>query len=199
MADTSPDLEHTDVRDMQPEGRIVVGVDGSAGSHAALKWAMLESRLRGSTVHAVLGWAHHPHWGYSGTGGAFPPGYQPSGGSLPGELSASFTPPPETIPVVDEAAQGSVDDVLNKAVDQALSEDARSGQKPVIITSEVIQGHAARVLVDAADESDLLVLGARGHGGFVGILVGSVTQHVVSQARCPVVVVPTPADPAEEA
>ena len=71
MADTAPVLEHTDVRNMQPDGRIVVGVDGSAGSHAALKWAMLESRLRGSTVHAVLGWAHHPHWGYSGTAARF--------------------------------------------------------------------------------------------------------------------------------
>ena len=193
MADTAPVSEHVDIRDAQQDGRIVVGVDGSAGSLAALKWAMHEARLRGSTVHAVLGWIHHPTWGYSGSGGMFPPGYQPSGGALPGELEPSLAPPPDTIPIVDEAAKGAVDDVLNKAVEQALSEDARSGQEPVIITSEVIQGHAARVLVDAAGESDLLVLGARGHGGFVGILVGSVTQHVVSQARCPVVVVQTTA------
>jgi nucleotide-binding universal stress UspA family protein len=199
MANTAPVLEHTDVQNMQPDGRIVVGVDGSAGSLAALKWAMLEARLRGSTVHAVLGWVHHPTWGYSGSGGMFPPNYQPSGGPLPGGLEPSLAPPPDTIPIVDEAAKGAVDDVLNMAVEQALSEDARSGQEPVIITSDVIQGHAARVLVDAAGESDLLVLGARGHGGFVGVLVGSVTQHVVSQARCPVVVVPTAADPAEEA
>jgi Universal stress protein family. len=92
MADTAPVLEHTDVRNMQPDGRIVVGVDGSAGSHAALKWAMLESRLRGSTVHAVLGWVHHPHWGYSGTGGAFPPGYQPSGGSASGRIERELHP-----------------------------------------------------------------------------------------------------------
>lgn len=195
MADTAPVSEHVDIRDAQQDGRIVVGVDGSAGSLAALKWAIHEARLRGATVHAVLGWVHHPTWGYSGSGGAFPPGYQPSGGPLPGELEPSLAPP-DTIPIVDEAAKGAVDDVLNKAVEQALSEDARSGQEPVIITSEVIQGHAARVLVDAAGESDLLVMGARGHGGFVGVLVGSVTQHVVSHARCPVVVVQTAAVPA---
>ena len=190
MADTAPVSEQANIRNAQPDGRIVVGVDGSAGSHAALKWAIGEARLRGSTVHAVLGWVHHPTWGYSGTGGAFPPGYQPSGGPLPGELSATMASPPEAIPVADEAAQEAVDDVLNKAVDQALAEDAHSGQEPVIITSEVIEGHAAKVLVDAAGESDLLVLGSRGHGGFVGALIGSVTQHAVSQARCPVVVIP---------
>lgn len=191
MADTAPVFEHGDVRNAQPDGRIVVGVDGSAGSLAALKWAMVEARLRGSTVHAVLGWVHHPNWGYSGMGGMFPPGYQPSGGPLPGELSATFTPPPEGIPVVDEAAQGAVDDVLTQAVEEALAEDARSGRQPVIITSQVIQGHAAKVLVDAAGESDLLVLGAHGHGGLVGARIGSITQHVVSLARCPVVVIPT--------
>ena len=197
MADTAPVSEHGDVRNAQPDGRIVVGVDGSAGSHAALKWAMVEARLRGSTVHAVLGWVHHPTWGYSGTGGPFPPGYQPSGGPLPGELEATMTSPPETIPVVDEAARGTVDDVLNQAVDQALADDARSGRQPVIITSEVIQGHAARVLIDAAGESDLLVLGAHGHGGLVGARIGSITQHVVTLARCPVVVIPTAELPAE--
>src|SRR5689334_22150547 len=191
MADTAPGSQHDDVRNTQPDGRMVVGVDGSAGSLAALKWAMVEARLRGSTVHAVLGWVHHPNWGYSGSGGMFPPGYQPSGGPLPGELSATFTPPAETIPVVDEAAQGAVDDVLNRAVDEALADEAHRGRQPVIITSEVINGHAAKVLIDAAGESDLLVLGAHGHGGLVGARIGSITQHVVSLARCPVVVIPT--------
>jgi nucleotide-binding universal stress UspA family protein len=191
MAGTGAVSEQANARDAQHDGRIVVGVDGSAGSHTALRWAIGEARLRGSTIHAVLGWVHHPTWGYSGTGGAFPPNYQPSGGPLPGELAPSLADPTDTIPVVDEAAEGTVDDVLNKAVEQALSEDARSGQDPVIITSEVIQGHAAKVLVDAAGESDLLVLGAHGHGGLVGARIGSITQHVVSLARCPVVVIPT--------
>ena len=197
MADTAPVTEHGDVRNAQPDGRIVVGVDGSAGSLTALRWAMVEARMRGSTVHAVLGWVHHPTWGYSGSGGAFPPNYQPSGGPLPGELGPSLADPTDTIPVVDAAAQGAVDDVLNKAVEEALAEDARSGRQPVIITSEVIQGHAAKVLVEAAGESDLLVLGAHGHGGLVGARIGSITHHVVLLAQCPVVIIPT-AEPQAE-
>jgi nucleotide-binding universal stress UspA family protein len=110
-----------------------------------------------------------------------------------------MTSPPEGIPVADEAARGAVDDVLNRAVDEALAADARGGQQPVIITSEVIRGHAAKVLIDAAGESDLLVLGAHGHGGLVGARIGSITQHVVSLARCPVVVIPPAEIPSEQA
>ncbi|MDT4903476.1 MAG: hypothetical protein QOH52_1492, partial [Pseudonocardiales bacterium] len=48
----------------------------------------------------------------------------------------------------------------------------------------------AKVLLDEVTDADLLVVGSRGHGGFVGALLGSVSHQVVSQAPCPVVVVP---------
>jgi nucleotide-binding universal stress UspA family protein len=60
----------------------------------------------------------------------------------------------------------------------------------VTITSEAVRGHAAKVLLDAATESDLLVIGSRGHGGFGGALLGTVSHYVVAHAGCPVVVVP---------
>jgi len=50
-------------------------------------------------------------------------------------------------------------------------------------------GHAAQGLCDAARGADLLVVGARGLGGFRGLLVGSVTHQVVGHAPCPVLVV----------
>ena len=38
----------------------------------------------------------------------------------------------------------------------------------------------------------MLVVGSHGHGGFIGAMLGSVSQHVVSHSQCPVVVVPSP-------
>jgi nucleotide-binding universal stress UspA family protein len=59
----------------------------------------------------------------------------------------------------------------------------------VEIERRVVQGPAAEVLVRAAAANDLLVVGSRGHGGFVGLLLGSVSQQCVHHAPCPVVVV----------
>jgi nucleotide-binding universal stress UspA family protein len=55
----------------------------------------------------------------------------------------------------------------------------------------VAPGHPAKVLLDAANGAELLVVGSRGHGTFAGILLGSVSQHCVQHAPCPVVVVPS--------
>jgi nucleotide-binding universal stress UspA family protein len=46
------------------------------------------------------------------------------------------------------------------------------------------------VLVEVAKDADLLVLGTRGHGGFSGLLLGSVSQQVSHHAPCPLVLVP---------
>jgi len=57
----------------------------------------------------------------------------------------------------------------------------------------VVEGHASQVLTETAEGADLLVVGSRGHGGFTGLLLGSVSEHVVTHAPCPVVVVRHPA------
>jgi nucleotide-binding universal stress UspA family protein len=46
-------------------------------------------------------------------------------------------------------------------------------------------------VLDATQDVNLLVVGSRGHGGFAGLLLGSVSHHVVDRADCPIVVVPT--------
>lgn len=53
-----------------------------------------------------------------------------------------------------------------------------------------IEGPAARVLVDAARDADLLVVGSRGRGGFASLLLGSVSNQCAHHASCPVVIVP---------
>ena len=75
-----------------------------------------------------------------------------------------------------------------RLLDQALA-PVQAQHPGVEIDPAVIEGHPAPVLVDESAHADLLVVGSRGHGEFVGMLLGSVSEHCVSNAHCPVVVV----------
>lgn len=86
----------------------------------------------------------------------------------------------------------SMDDATREALEEIVGEfDAPDG---VELRAEVRQGSAAGVLIDASEDADLLVIGKRGIGGFLGLLVGSVANHVSNHANVPVVVVPTHED-----
>ena len=75
-----------------------------------------------------------------------------------------------------------------KILVEAISEaGGPAGLIPV--RARVVEGNPARALLDAADGAGLLVVGSRGHGGFTEALLGSVGQHCVHHAPCPVVVV----------
>jgi nucleotide-binding universal stress UspA family protein len=58
------------------------------------------------------------------------------------------------------------------------------------VTGRVERGMAAEHLIKASKSADQVVVGTRGHGGFVGLLLGSVAQQVATHAECPVVIVP---------
>ncbi|MDE3202960.1 MAG: universal stress protein [Acidobacteriota bacterium] len=73
-------------------------------------------------------------------------------------------------------------------LEQTLKE-VLGAEPDVEVTTEVAEGHPAPVLLDRSDQADLLVVGSRGHGAFTGMLIGSVSEHVVTHAHCPVVVV----------
>jgi nucleotide-binding universal stress UspA family protein len=74
-----------------------------------------------------------------------------------------------------------------KVLDTAIA-DAVAEQPELKVEGRLVNGHPAPVLVEASKSADLLVVGSRGHGEFVGMLVGSVSEYCVTNAHCPVLV-----------
>ncbi len=134
--------------------RIVVGVDGSPSSMAALRWAILQAELTGCAVEAVTAWRLPSRYGFAA--------------------------------VTDRATDFEGD--ARKVLADALNE-VSSVEPDVVIRSSVVEGHPAEVLVWAARGADMLVVGSRGHGGFAGAVLGSVSQYCVHHAPCPVLVI----------
>jgi nucleotide-binding universal stress UspA family protein len=80
--------------------------------------------------------------------------------------------------------QESADAVLSNVM-AAVANDADG----VKLTNRCVVGSPAATLIDASEHADLLVVGRRGHGGFVSLVMGSVAQQVAAHAHCPVVIV----------
>jgi nucleotide-binding universal stress UspA family protein len=85
------------------------------------------------------------------------------------------------------ALQGMAEKFLKETVAEVVGEGS-----DVAIEEVTTEGPAAEVLVDAAEGADLLVVGSRGHGGFAGVMLGSVSQQCAQHASCPVVIVRSP-------
>lgn len=90
----------------------------------------------------------------------------------------------------------AIDPILYERTAQHIVADAIAAENTTDVATpiaqRVIAGHPADVLLDAAADSDLLVVGSRGHGAFKRALLGSVATNVSHHATCPVVVVPVP-------
>lgn len=85
----------------------------------------------------------------------------------------------------DQLAE-TAENTLKEATSNVTGESRAKG---VTITERLVEGHPAKALLEESEDADLVVVGNRGHGGFVGALIGSVSQQVVHHASCPVVVV----------
>jgi nucleotide-binding universal stress UspA family protein len=71
---------------------------------------------------------------------------------------------------------------------EAAVASAHAAYPDLSIDPRVVSGHPAPILVEASKGADLLVVGSRGHGEFVGMLLGSVSEHCATNAQCPVLV-----------
>lgn len=137
---------------------ILVGVDGSAASRAAVDWAARDAAMRRvplTLVH-VLPPVELPLWVES----AMPDTYR-------------------------EAVQQRSSEIIDDALE--VANDAAGGQ-PLAVSYLTPVGNEVSTLADLSKEADLVVVGSRGLGPMSRRLLGSVSSGVMRHARCPVVV-----------
>ena len=77
---------------------------------------------------------------------------------------------------------------MQKVLDQTL-QDVFGDHPPAGLRRLVREGGAAQVLLDASQGAIMLIVGSRGHGGFAGLLLGSVSANVAEHGTCPVLVI----------
>lgn len=156
MSSSQPDPFRPSEGSPAPTGRqrrIVVGIDGSPPSKAALRWAVGQAVLTGAVVDAVTAWEHPSPYGWFA-------------------------------PVADDGFERTARRTLTAEVDEVVGRD-----HPVEVRERLLPGHAADVLLEAAEGADLLVLGGSGRGTFARTLLGSVSARCAVHGVCPVVIV----------
>ncbi len=142
---------------------IVVGVDGSEDSKDALRWAARQARVTDTGLDVVTAW------------------------HMPVDFGTVWQMPATYGKSRDLSETGLAKDA--RTMLSATIEEVLGASPHVEVTPKLVSGHAAPVLIDASRHAALLVVGGRGYGGFAGMLLGSVSQHCVQHAACPVVVV----------
>ena len=132
--------------------RIIVGVDGSAESVAALRWACREAALRGAEVHAV-------------------------------HVRESRSVPSYSFAARAASRPGDADFPVDEDVLRAVQAEG------VRVHAEVVDGLAARVLLERCEGADMLVLGTSGDTPGAVRSAGPVIRACLRRAPCPVVVI----------
>lgn len=149
---------------------IVVGVDRSAASTAALAWALEEGLRQSRPVTAVRAWVDPVTAGY------------PIGTVLAGSSGQ-----------VHKAALESAQEAVEEARTDVPAADS------VDVHAVAMRGAAGRVLSDASRGADLVVVGTRAAGALSRAVLGSVSSSLLHHAHSPVTVVPEPRDPGSRA
>jgi nucleotide-binding universal stress UspA family protein len=95
-----------------------------------------------------------------------------------GGLSGVYVVPTEQI---EKDSATTLEAIISQAIPDASAAKA--------VERVIVPGHPSSQLIEQSKDAALLVVGARGHGGFIGLLVGSTSDQVVKHAECPVVVI----------
>jgi len=149
---------------------IVVGVDGSDGSRAALDHALAEAARRHTGVRVIVAYAPAYYWA---------------------EFFALEPRPPTPDP--GPAAKARARRLVDEVVAERRAAAAPLPDRGIEVVA--VAGPPAEVLVGAAEDADLLVVGHRGRDTVDGRLTGSVALGCVLRGRCPVTVVPPESAP----
>ena len=98
------------------------------------------------------------------------------------EVGSTDLAAPESVDNCADSFSALSKEILRNAVKLSVPHPSRSLKQRCRVTP-------VKILVDASDGADLLVVGNRGHGGFTGLLLGSVSGQILAYAHCPTVIV----------
>ncbi|QYX75264.1 universal stress protein [Streptomyces akebiae] len=143
-----------------PADPVLLAVDGSPTGEGAVQFAFAEASARGTDLVALHVWNTRTERVYDGA--ADPPFVTYDEGRLRDEEERVFA----------EALSGM-----------------RERYPDVTVHRRLVRGRVRASVIEATAQAQLLVVGARGKGGFAGLRLGSVSQAVLHHAHCPVTVV----------
>lgn len=141
-------------------GPVLLGVDGSPAGADAVDFAFAEAALRGAELLALHAWT---------------PWRTP-------------VPPPQDPAMPYASAPGELARTEERLVAEAIA-GRRERHPGLAVRTKAVRGGTRETLIEESRTAQLLVVGARGRGGFAGLVLGSVSQALLHHAHCPVAVV----------
>ncbi|MFE9172484.1 universal stress protein [Streptomyces kebangsaanensis] len=143
-----------------PAGPVLLTVDGSPAGEAAVEFAFAEASRRGADLVALHVWNTWSEHAYEGPG--------------------------DPLNVVADVER--LQEEEQRLLDEAVA-PWQARHPEVAVERRLVRSRIRPALIEASQEAQLLVTGARGRGGFTGLLLGSVSQALLHHAHCPVTVV----------
>ncbi|MEU9607251.1 universal stress protein [Streptomyces sp. NPDC048057] len=144
----------------EPTGPVLIAVDGSPEADEAVGFAFVEASLRGAELVALHAWNT----------------WTERGGDDPGH-------PSNLVDGIDRLR-----DTEERLLSEALS-GWQDKYPDVTVHRRLVHDRVRQALIEASEDAQLVVMGARGRGGFAGLLLGSVSQALLHHSHCPVAVV----------